>query len=123
VLQKETGSGQMPDEPDINLNPVFDKLGPPNIDLEDVPILSSAFNRRDQETDFDGNPLFIVVDHELATPDGIEGPMLTYVKPDTVSFKNDPRLNATDQITQDIEEDSNVQSQTSRTYLSETRNM
>jgi len=114
----------MPDEPDINLNPVFDKLGPPNIDLEDVPIqLSSAFNRRDQETDFDGNPLFIVVDHELATPDGIEGPMLTYVKPDTVSFKNDPRLNATDQITQDIEEDSNVQSQTSRTYLSETRNM
>ncbi|RLU16697.1 hypothetical protein DMN91_010765 [Ooceraea biroi] len=113
VSQRETGSGQLPDEPDINLNPVFDKLGPPNVDLEDVATsLSFAFNRRDQESDFSGNPLFIVVDHELATPDGIEGPALTYVKPDTVIF-NDPRLNITDQSSQEMEEDmSNVPLQT-----------
>lgn len=114
VLQEEIGSGQIPDEPDINLNPVFDKLEPSNVDLEDVATLSFAFNRRDEETNFDANPLFTVVDHELETPDGVEGPHLTYLKPDSVSFNTDPRLknmsNQTRQI-QEIEEDMSMHSQ------------
>lgn len=84
VPQTENGSGQTPDEPDINLNPVFDKLEPSNTDFEDM----ESFDKQTQDSDFDRNPLFVVVDHELATPDGIEGPVPVYVKPDATDLNN-----------------------------------
>lgn len=84
----EVGSGQTPDEPDINLNPVFDRLEPPSINLEDIEE-PSAFSKQDQDTDFDGNPNFVVVDHELATPDGVEGPTPVYVKPDITNIDSE----------------------------------
>jgi len=109
VPQREAGSGQTPDEPDINLNPVFDRLGPPSIDLEDM----EAFNRQSQDpfaTDFDGNPLFVVVDHELETPEGIEGPVPVSVKPDITHFDGNPLSNVTNETDQKIEVDlSNTQ--------------
>jgi len=107
VPQTEVGSGQTPNEPDINLNPVFDRLGPPSVDLEDMEASFSAFNKPGQDlslTNYDGiHPLFVVVDHELATPDGIEGPVPVSVKPDFgVSL-----LNETNQTDEKIETDSN----------------
>ncbi|XP_020295682.1 alpha-2-macroglobulin-like protein 1 isoform X2 [Pseudomyrmex gracilis] len=82
VSQTESGSGQIPDEPDINLNPVFDRLGPPNIDFEDME-MSAKQNQDSFPANFDGNPHFVVIDdHELETPDGIEGPVSVSVKPD-----------------------------------------
>ncbi|XP_011696887.1 PREDICTED: alpha-2-macroglobulin-like protein 1 isoform X2 [Wasmannia auropunctata] len=106
VPQREAGSGQTPDEPDINLNPVFDRLGPPNIDLEDMEAPFATFNRPDQDpfaTDFDGNPLFVVVDHELATPEGVEGPVPVSVKPDIVHFDGNPLSNAANETDQKLE--------------------
>ncbi|XP_011636564.2 murinoglobulin-1-like [Pogonomyrmex barbatus] len=115
VPQREAGSGQTPDEPDINLNPVFDRLGPPNIDLEDMEVPFSTFNKPSQDpfaTDFEGNPHFVVVDHELATPEGIEGPVPVSVKPDIAYFDAYP-LNVTNETDQKIEADlSNTQLQT-----------
>ncbi|XP_077262894.1 alpha-2-macroglobulin-like protein 1 [Temnothorax americanus] len=113
VPQREAGSGQAPDEPDINLNPVFDKLGPPSIDLEDMEAPFSTLIRQGQNsfgTDFDGNPLFVVVDHELATPEGVEGPVPVSVKPDITHFDDYPLLNVTNETEQKIEVDlSNAQ--------------
>lgn len=115
VPQREAGSGQTPDEPDINLNPVFDRLGP-SIDLEDMEAPFSTFNRPDQDpfaTDFNGNPLFVVVDHELATPEGVEGPVPVFVKPDITNFDDSPLSNVTNETDQKIEADlSNTQLQT-----------
>ncbi|KAM0729472.1 Alpha-2-macroglobulin-like protein 1 [Formica fusca] len=117
VPRAEIGSGQTPDEPDINLNPVFDRLGPPNVDLEDMEASFSSFNGQNQDpfpANFDGNPLFVVVDHELATPDGIEGPVPVSVKPDIDSFDGDQLSNMANQSTKKIDADSsNTQSQTS----------
>lgn len=110
--QREAGSGQTPDEPDINLNPVFDRLGPPSIDLEDMEAPFSTLIRQGQNpfaTDFDGNPLFVVVDHELATPEGIEGPVSVSVKPDITYFDGNPLSNVTSETDQKIEDLSNVQ--------------
>lgn len=115
VPQREAGSGQTPDEPDINLNPVFDRLGPPvlEIDFEDMEAPFSTLIRQGQNpfaTDFDGNPLFVVVDHELATPEGVEGPMSVSVKPDIIHFDGDPLSNVTNETDQKIETDlSNTQ--------------
>ncbi|XP_012532021.1 alpha-2-macroglobulin-like protein 1 [Monomorium pharaonis] len=99
VPQREAGSGQTPDEPDINLNPVFDRLGP-RIDFDDMEAPFSTLVKQDQDplaTDFEnGNPLFVVVDHELATPEGVEGPVPVSVKPDITHFV-DPSTNETDQ--------------------------
>ncbi|KAL0109694.1 hypothetical protein PUN28_014611 [Cardiocondyla obscurior] len=108
VPQRESGSGQTPDEPDINLNPVFDKLGPPSIDLEDMEVPFSTFPRHEQNpfaTDFDRNPLFVVVDHELATPEGVEGPVPVSVKPDITHFDSNPLSNLTNETDQKIEAD------------------
>ncbi|XP_011146903.2 murinoglobulin-1 [Harpegnathos saltator] len=91
VPQTEIGSGQTPDEPDINLNPIFDRLEPPSVSLEDIEG-SSVFNKQDQDANFDGNPNFVVVDHELATPDGIEGPTPVYIKPDTTNIDSETPL-------------------------------
>ncbi|XP_011171215.1 alpha-2-macroglobulin-like protein 1 isoform X3 [Solenopsis invicta] len=111
VPQREAGSGQTPDEPDINLNPVFDRLGP-RIDLEDMEAPFSTLIKQSQDpfaTDFDGNPLFVVVDHELATPEGVEGPVSVSVKPDITHFDGD-LSNVTNETDQKIEVDlSNVQ--------------
>jgi len=110
VPQREAGSGQTPDEPDINLNPVFDRLGPPSIDLEDMEAPFLTFNRQGQDpfaTDFDRNPLFIVVDHELATPEGIEGPVPVSVKPSIIYFDDNPLSNMTNETDQKIEMDLN----------------
>jgi len=99
--QTEAGSGQTPNEPDINLNPVFDRLGPPRVDFEDMQASFSGFNKPGQDlslTNYDGNPLFVVVDHELATPDGIEGPVPVSVKPEF----DDPLLEKTNQTDQKI---------------------
>ena len=114
VPRAEIGSGQTPDEPDINLNPVFDRLGPPNVDLENME--ASFFNGQSQDpfSNFNGNPLFVVVDHELATPDGVEGPVPVSVKPDIVNFDGDPLSNMTNQSAERVDADSiNLQSQTS----------
>lgn len=116
VPRAEIGSGQTPDEPDINLNPVFDRLGPPNVDLENME--ASFFNGQSQDpfSNFNGNPLFVVVDHELATPDGVEGPVPISVKPDIANFDGDPLSNMTNQSAERVDADSiNLQSQTSRT--------
>ncbi|KAG5321098.1 A2ML1 protein, partial [Pseudoatta argentina] len=110
VPQREAGSGQTPDEPDINLNPVFDRLGPPSIDLEDMEAPFLTFNRQGQDpfaTDFDRNPLFVVVDHELATPEGIEGPVPVSVKPGIIHFDDNPLSNMTNETNQKIETDLN----------------
>ncbi|XP_018342836.1 PREDICTED: alpha-2-macroglobulin-like protein 1 isoform X2 [Trachymyrmex septentrionalis] len=110
VPQREAGSGQTPDEPDINLNPVFDRLGPPSIDLEDMEAPFLTFNRQGQDpfaTDFDRNPLFVVVDHELATPEGIEGPVPVSVKPGIIHFDDNPLSNMTNETDQKIEVDLN----------------
>ncbi|KAG5319082.1 A2ML1 protein, partial [Acromyrmex heyeri] len=110
VPQREAGSGQTPDEPDINLNPVFDRLGPPSIDLEDMEAPFLTFNRQGQDpfaTDFDRNPLFVVVDHELATPEGIEGPVPVSVKPGIIHFDDNPLSNMTNETDQKIETDLN----------------
>lgn len=108
VPQKETGSGQIPDEPDINLNPVFDRLGPPSIGDEDLeaPFSTLRHGQNSFATDFDLNPLFVVVDHELATPEGVEGPVLVSVKPDITHFDN-PLLNVTNETDQKTEVDLN----------------
>ncbi|KAL2717509.1 murinoglobulin-1-like [Vespula squamosa] len=53
--QVDTGSGQTPDDLEINSTPVVDEI-------------------------FD-NPSFVSVDHDLETPEGIEGPVLVYVRP------------------------------------------
>ncbi|XP_011874735.1 PREDICTED: alpha-2-macroglobulin-like protein 1 isoform X2 [Vollenhovia emeryi] len=112
VPQREAGSGQTPDEPDINLNPVFDRLGPPSIDLDDMEAPFSTLIRQEQNpfaTDFDGNPLFVVVEHELATPEGVEGPVPVSVKPDITHFDSNP-LSTTNETDQKIEADlSNTQ--------------
>ncbi|XP_012231026.1 alpha-2-macroglobulin-like protein 1 isoform X2 [Linepithema humile] len=108
VPQTEAGSGQTPNEPDINLNPVFDRLGPPSVDLDDM---EASFNKpgQDLSLNYDGNPLFVVVDHELATPDGIEGPVPVSVKPDF----SDPLLDETNQTDQKMGTDlNNAQSET-----------
>lgn len=111
VPRAEIGSGQTPDEPDINLNPVFDKLGPPNVDLEDMEASFSDFNGQNQ----DAFPLFVVVDHELATPDGVEGPVPVSVKPD-INFDGDQLSNMANQSIERIDTNSsNAQLQTSRT--------
>lgn len=98
---------------------MFDRLGPPNVDLEDMEASFSSFNGQNQDpfpANFDGNPLFVVVDHELATPDGIEGPVPVSVKPDIDSFDGDQLSNMANQSTKKIDADSsNTQSQTSRT--------
>lgn len=71
------------------------------------------FNKQDQEADFDGNPNFVVVDHELATPDGVEGPTPVYVKPDDTANLDDESLLGT---TNRTAQTGNVASQSSRTY-------
>lgn len=90
---------------------MFDRLGPLSVDLEDMEASLSAFNKPGQDlslTNYDGNPLFVVVDHELATPDGIEGPVPVSVKPDF-----DPLLNEANRTDQKIGTDlSNAQSET-----------
>ncbi|KAI4503310.1 hypothetical protein M0802_001532 [Mischocyttarus mexicanus] len=53
--QVDTGSGQIPDDSEINSTPIVDEV-------------------------FD-NPSFVSIDHELDTPEGIEGPVLVYVRP------------------------------------------
>lgn len=97
---------------------MFDRLGPPNVDLEDMEASFSAFNGQNQDpfpANFDGNPLFVVVDHELATPDGVEGPVPVSVKPD-INFDGDQLSNVTNQSAERIDTDlSNTQLQTSRT--------
>lgn len=93
------------------MNPVFDKLGPPNVDLEDMEASFSDFNGQNQ----DAFPLFVVVDHELATPDGVEGPVPVSVKPD-INFNGDQLSNVANQSVERIDTDSsNAQLQTSRT--------
>lgn len=58
-------------------------------------------------TDFDLNPLFVVVDHELATPEGVEGPVLVSVKPDITHFDVNPLSNVTNETDQKTEADLN----------------
>lgn len=58
------------------------------MNLEDIEKLS-VFNKQDQDADFGGNPNFVVVEHELATPDGIEGPTPIYVKPEITNIDNE----------------------------------
>lgn len=81
------------------------------MDLEDTEASPAALNK---DPDFEGNPSFVVVDHELATPDGVEGPSPIYVKP-PVNFdgNGEPLPDATNRTIQTIEADSN-NAQTSR---------
>lgn len=44
--------------------------------------MSAKQNQDPYPANFDGNPHFVVIDHELETPDGIEGPVSVSVKPD-----------------------------------------
>ncbi|KAK2588933.1 hypothetical protein KPH14_001788 [Odynerus spinipes] len=59
--QVDTGSGQSSDDLETSSTPTVDEI-------------------------FD-NPSFVVVNHELDTPDGIEGPVPVYVKPSITNFK------------------------------------
>lgn len=68
--QVDTGSGQSSDDVEISSTPVVDEI-------------------------FD-NPSFVVVDHELETPDGIEGPVPVYVKPSSTNFKENLSLDELD---------------------------
>lgn len=91
---------------------MFDRLGPPSIDLEDMEAPFSTLIKQGQNpfaTDFDGNPLFVVVDHELATPEGVEGPVPVSVKPDIIHFDSNPLSNVTNETDQKIEDLSNTQ--------------
>lgn len=90
---------------------MFDRLGP-YIDLEDMETTLNKQGQNSFSTNFDGNPLFVIVDHELATPEGVEGPVPVSVKPDSTHFDDYPlSSNVTDNETdQKIEADlSNTQ--------------
>ncbi|KAG7202424.1 hypothetical protein KM043_018735 [Ampulex compressa] len=96
TLQVESGSGQTPDEPDINLNPVFDRMEP-NAEVTKKP--EDTFIASDKETEessLDVNPHFVQVTYELETPDGIEGPVTVHVRPDTVSPESISSSDGTD---------------------------
>lgn len=75
--QMESGSGLIPDEPDTNLHVNFDKVDRP-VEIGETPSAKSTEN-----PNYEVNPSFVVVNHELETPDGMEGPVPVYVKPET----------------------------------------
>ncbi|XP_076171368.1 murinoglobulin-1 [Ptiloglossa arizonensis] len=55
--------------------------------LDDTENPSTVLAEETDDSVFPGNPSFTVVDHELETPEGVEGPLLVYVKPDTYDYK------------------------------------
>lgn len=85
------------------------------MNLEDIEG-PSAFNKQDEDTDFDGNPNFVVVDHELATPEGVEGPTPVFVKPDTTDIDGELPLDTINRTASTEETDmNNTSSQSSCT--------
>ncbi|XP_047344508.1 alpha-2-macroglobulin-like protein 1 [Vespa velutina] len=68
--QGDTGSGQTPDDSEINSTPVVDEI-------------------------FD-NPSFVSVDHDLETPEGIEGPVLVYVRPSITNLNENSSFDEID---------------------------
>ncbi|XP_076621496.1 alpha-2-macroglobulin-P isoform X2 [Colletes latitarsis] len=84
IPQVESGSGlMMPDEPDTNHNPNFDT----NIGTPDN--TENPSTKETEDTDTPGNPSFVIVNHELETPEGVEGPVPVYAKPDTFDYKTE----------------------------------
>lgn len=99
----DTGSGQTPDDLEINSTPVVDEV-------------------------FD-NPSFVSVDHDLETPEGIEGPVLVYVRPsitnsnenssyDEIDYKTSSKIDIVESTTP-IQRDHkmDVQLNSSGTYI------
>ncbi|KAI4492500.1 hypothetical protein M0804_002291 [Polistes exclamans] len=73
--QVDTGSGQAPDDSEMNSTPIVDEI-------------------------FD-NPSFVSIDHELDTPEGIEGPVLVYVRPSITNLQENASFDEIDNKTND----------------------
>ncbi|KZC12116.1 Murinoglobulin-1, partial [Dufourea novaeangliae] len=85
--QVESGSGLTPDESDGNRNLSFDTVDANVGTSDNIENPSTVFAKEIEDSEFSGNPFFVVVSHELETPEGVEGPVPVYVKPDTFDYK------------------------------------
>nr|XP_031846680.1 murinoglobulin-1-like [Nomia melanderi] len=85
--QVESGSGLTPDELDENRNINFGgaDLSVKALGTGENP--STIFVKEIEDSEMPGNPSFVVVSHELETPEGVEGPVPVYVKPEKSDYQ------------------------------------
>nr|XP_033328709.1 alpha-2-macroglobulin-P-like isoform X1 [Megalopta genalis]XP_033328710.1 alpha-2-macroglobulin-P-like isoform X2 [Megalopta genalis] len=87
ILQVESGSGLTPDEPDRSRTFSFDNVDLNTGMLSNIENPSTVPVKETEDFEVPGNPSFVVVSHELETPEGVEGPIPVYTKSDAVDYK------------------------------------
>lgn len=87
IPQVESGSGLTPDESDGNRNFNFDNVDPNVETLSNIENPSTIPVKEIEDSTIPGNPSFVVVSHELETPEGMEGLVPVYMKPDAADYK------------------------------------
>ncbi|XP_076658120.1 alpha-2-macroglobulin-like protein 1 [Halictus rubicundus] len=87
IPQVESGSGLTPDEPEGNRNFNFDNVDPNAGISSNIENPSTIPAKEIEDSTIPGNPSFVVVSHELETPEGVEGLVPVYMKPDAVDYK------------------------------------
>ncbi|XP_076671615.1 pregnancy zone protein isoform X2 [Andrena cerasifolii] len=87
--QVESGSGLTPDEPDTCRKSHFDNSDSDVGTSGNADNPSAVLTNETDDAEFPPNPSFVVINHEMETPQGIEGPMLVYVNPTAFDYKTE----------------------------------
>lgn len=87
--QVESGSGLTPDEPDTCRESHSDNSDSDVGTSGNADNPSTVLTNETEDAEFPPNPSFVVINHEMETPEGIEGPMLVYVNPTAFDYKTE----------------------------------